>query len=165
MISTRLLFGDERMKKAIVVYDSKYGNTKIVAEKIVEGMREFGEVDAILNRISEVDINKIPDYDIILVGSPNQWGGPTRSVKKFIDGLKKLEMKEKYIAIFDTYMGGDFEKAVMKMKSRIKEKVPGFKPEILGLSIKVQGMKGPIEVGELPKCKEFGYNIANLMNK
>ncbi|UCF12686.1 MAG: FprA family A-type flavoprotein [Thermoplasmatales archaeon] len=151
--------------KAIVVYDSKYGNTKIVAEKIVEGISEAGEVDATLNRISEVDIKKIPDYDIILVGSPNHMGGPTRSVKKFIDGLKKLEMKEKYIAIFDTYMGGDFEKAVKKMKSRIKEKVPGSKPEILELSIKVQGMKGPIEVDELPKCKEFGHNIVNLMSK
>jgi len=151
--------------KAIVIYDSKYGNTKIVAEKIVEGISEAGEVDATLNRISKVDIKKIPDYDIILVGSPNHMGRPTRSVKKFIDGLKKLEMKEKYIAIFDTYMGGDFEKAVMKMKSMIKEKVPGSKPEILGLSIKVQKMKGPIEVGELSKCKEFGYKIANFVSK
>ena len=151
--------------KAIVVYDSKYGNTKIVAEKIVESIREAGEVDTTLNRISKVDIKKIPDYDILLVGSPNHMGRPTRSVKKFIDGLKKLEMKEKYIAIFDTYMGGDFEKAMMKMKSMIKEKVPGFKPEILGLSIKVQKMKGPIEVGELAKCKEFGYKIANLISK
>ena len=151
--------------KAIVVYDSKYGNTKIVAEKIVESIREAGEVDTTLNRISKVDIKKIPDYDILLVGSPNHMGRPTRSVKKFIDGLKKLEMKEKYIAIFDTYMGGDFEKAVMKMKSMIKEKVPGFKPEILGLSIKVQKMKGPIEVGELSKCKEFGYKVANLISK
>ncbi len=100
------------MTKAIVVYESKYGNTKLVAEKIVEGMREIGEVDATINNISEVDIKRVPDYDIILVGSPNHVGGPTRSVKKFIDGLKMLEMKEKYIAVFDTYMGKDFEKAV-----------------------------------------------------
>ncbi len=151
--------------KAIVVYDSKYGNTKIVAEKIIEGMREAGGVETTLIRVSKVDIKKIPDYDIILVGSPNHMGRPTRSIKKFFDGLKKFEMKEKYIAIFDTYMGGDFEKAVMKMKSMIKENIPEPKSEILGLSIKVQKMKGPIEVGELSKCKEFGYKIANLISK
>lgn len=151
--------------KVIVVYDSKYGNTKIVAEKIVEGMQEAGEVDMTLNRISKVDTKKIPDYDILIVGSPNHMGRPTRNVKKFIDGLKKFEMKEKYIAFFDTYMGGDFEKAVNKMKSMIKEKAIEFKPEIFGLSIKVQKMKGPIEVGELSKCKEFGYKIANLISK
>jgi len=150
---------------AIAVYDSKYGNTKIVAEKIVEGMKEAGEVDTTLKKISKVDIKKIPEYDTILIGSPNHMGRPTRSVKKFINGLKKLEIKEKYIAIFDTYMGGDFEKAVMKMKSMIKEKVPGSKPEILGLSIKVQKMKGPIEDGELSKCTEFGHKIVNLISK
>jgi flavodoxin len=151
------------MTKAIVIYESKYGNTKLVAEKIVEGMREIGEVDATLNNISEVDIKRVPDYDIILVGSPNHMGGPTRSIKKFIDGLKMPEMKGKYIAVFDTYMGKDFEKAVKKMKSRIKKMALGSKPDILGLSIKVQGMKGPIDSDEFPKCKKFGHDIANLM--
>jgi flavodoxin len=28
------------MVKVFVVYDTKYGNTKLVAEKIVEGIRE-----------------------------------------------------------------------------------------------------------------------------
>jgi len=32
-----------------------------------------------------------------------------------------------------------------------------------GLSIKVQGMKGPILEGELLKCREFGNKIATQM--
>jgi flavodoxin len=155
--------GVDEMTKAIVIYESKYGNTKLVAEKIAEGMKEIGDVDVILNRTSEVDLKIIPDFDIILVGSPNHMGGPTRNIKKFIDGFKKIDMKEKHIAVFDTYMGGDFETAISKMESRIKEKVPGSKPEILGLSIKVQGMKGPIEADELTKCKEFGHDVAKLI--
>jgi flavorubredoxin len=153
------------MKKAIIVFDTKYGNTKIVGEKIVEGMTEVGEFDATLSKASEVDIKTIPDYDIILVGSPNHMGGPVGSITKFINGLKKLEINEKYLAVFDTYMGKDFEKAVNKMKARIKKKVPGALPEIPGLSIKVQGMKGPIEDDEFPKCRKFGQDIANQMMK
>ncbi len=60
-------------------------------------------------------------------------------------------------------MGGDFEKAVKKMEKRIGEKVPALKLITSGLSIKVDGMKGPITDGELPKCKEFGKKIANLL--
>jgi len=32
-----------------------------------------------------------------------------------------------------------------------------------GLSIKVEGMKGPITEGEPPKCKEFGIKIATQL--
>ena len=69
-------------------------------------------------------------------------------------------MDGKKFAVFDTYMGRDFEKAVKKMEKRISEKAPGLRRISDGLSIKVQGMKGPIAEGELPKCKEFGRNIA-----
>jgi hypothetical protein len=66
-------------------------------------------------------------------------------------------------AVFDTYIKGDFEKAVKKMEKRINEKVPELKLIAPGLSIKVQGMKGPILEEELPKCKEFGKKIATQL--
>lgn len=68
-------------------------------------------------------------------------------------------------AVFDTYMGKDFEKAAKKMEKRISEKAPGLKKIADGLSIKVQGIKGPIAKGELQKCKEFGKNIATQLKK
>jgi flavodoxin len=148
------------LAKVIVVYESKYGNTKLVAETIVEGMREAEGIETVLSELKEVDLNKIPDYDVILIGSPNHFGGPTRGVKKFIDKLGKLPLKGKLFAVFDTYLEKDFEKAVKKMEKRINEKVPGLKQIAPGLSIKVQGIKGPILEAELPKCKEFGNKIA-----
>ncbi len=132
------------MAKIIVVYESRHGNTKRVAETIVEGMREVGGIETTLSELKEVDLNKIPDYDVILLGSPNHLGGPTRAVKKFIDKLGKLDLKGKMFAVFDTYLGKDFEKAVKKMEKRINEKVPELKLMAPGLSIKVQGIKGPI---------------------
>jgi len=148
------------LAKVIVVYESKYGNTKLVAETIIEGMRQVKGIETALNEVKEVDISQISSYDAILIGSPNHVGGPTRGIKKFIDKLGKLNLSGKRFAVFDTYLGMDFEKAVKKMEKRINEKVPGLKMMASGLSIRVQGMKGPIAEGELPKCKEFGKKLA-----
>jgi flavodoxin len=148
------------MVKVIVVYESVYGNTKRVAEAIIEGINEVEGMEASLRELKEVDPQKILDYDVILVGSPNHIGGPTRGIKGFIDKLGKLRLEGKMFAVFDTYLGKDFEKAVKKMEKRIEEKVPGLRRVAPGLSVRVQGIKGPIVDGELPKCREFGKMIA-----
>ena len=151
------------MAKAIVIYESKYGNTKLAAEAIVNGIREISEVEPVLAELKEVSLNQLTDFDAILVGSPNHMGSATRGIRKFIDNLGKLNLEGKYTAVFDTYLGGDFEKAVKKMEKQISEKVTQLKLAVPGLSIRVKGMKGPIDEGEIPKCKEFGVKIATLI--
>lgn len=150
--------------KVIVVYESKYGNTKPVAETITEGMSKSEGIETVIKELTDVDPNKITDYDAILIGSPNHYGGPTKGIKEFIERLGKLHLEGKLYAVFDTYLGKKsdyfFERAVKKMEKTINEKVPALKQIASGLSIKVQGMKGPIMEGELPKCKEFGKKIA-----
>jgi len=149
--------------KVIVVYESKYGNTKRVGETIVEGINEIERIEAVMKEPKHVEPIEVLDYDVILIGSPNHIGGPTRGIKKFIDKLGKIGVEGKLGAVFDTYMGGDFNKVVRKMEKRINEKVPGLKLMTSGLSIKVGGFKGSIVEGELPKCKEFGNKIAKQM--
>ena len=151
------------MKKTIVVFDSKYGNTKGVAEKIVEGMSEVEGLDVALLSINDVNINNIPNYDVIVIGTPNHMGGPTRNVKKFIDKLGKLDLTDKLFCVFDTYMGGDFEKAVKKMESKIKKEIPWVELALPGLSIRVEKMKGPVAEGEYSKCRDFGVHIRELI--
>ena len=148
------------MAKVIVVYESKYGNTKLVAETIIDGLREVSGIETVLSEVSEVDLNQLVGFDVILVGSPNHMGMATRGIRKFIDKLGKLNLEGKLAAVFDTYLGGDFEKAVKKMEKQIRGEVPGLKLAAPGLSIRVEGMKGPVTGGELPKCKEFGAKIA-----
>ena len=102
-----------------------------------------------------------------LARAHNHYGGPTKGVKEFINRLGKLHLNGKLFAVFDTYLGKKsdyfFEKAVKKMVKIINERVPALKQIAPGLSIKVQGMKGPIVEGELPKCKEFGKKIATQL--
>ena len=148
------------MKKVMVIYESKYGNTKLVAETIAQGMKEAGGVESTLSSIKEVDFDEMADYDAILIGSPNHIGGPVGSTKKLIDKVGKLNLKGKQIAVFDTYMGKDFEKAVRKMEKRISQKAPHLELAAPGLSIQVQGIKGPLSEDQLPRCKDFARKIA-----
>lgn len=148
------------MVKVLVVYESKYGNTKRVAEEIINGIKEVGDADAIITEVKEVDLDMILDYDAILIGSPNHFGGPTRGIKGFIDKLGKIQLKGKTFAVFDTYLGNDFEKAIKKMEKQISEKIQGVKLITPGLSVKVKGIKGSIVEDELQKCVEFGKKLA-----
>ncbi|MFX0203615.1 MAG: flavodoxin domain-containing protein [Candidatus Hodarchaeota archaeon] len=151
------------MVKVFIVYDTKYGNTKLVAETIAEGMNEAEGIETTTGDVEETDPEQTVRFDAILIGSPNHFGGPVGGINRFIDKLGKLELKAKWAAVFDTYEGKDYEKAVKKMEKRIGEKIPALKLITAGLSIKVDGTKGPITDGELPKCKEFGKKIANLL--
>ena len=151
------------MLTAIIVYDTKYGNTKLVAERIMEGINEGEGIETAISDVKDVDPKKAVNYDAILIGSPTHFGGPVRGINKFIDKLGKLDLKAKWVAVFDTYLGEDFEKSVKKMEKRISEKVPRLKLITSGLSIRVDGMKGPVTDGEFSKCKKFGEKIATQL--
>jgi len=153
------------LAKVIIVYESLFGNTKMVAESIVEGMGEVPGIETTLSKPKGVDFDQITKYDAILVGSPNHIGGATRGIRKFIDKLGEIYLEGKVAAVFDTYGGRDFEKAMKKMEKQIEEKVPGLELVTPGLSIKVKGIRGPIVEEELPKCREFGIKIATLLKE
>jgi menaquinone-dependent protoporphyrinogen IX oxidase len=149
--------------KTLVVYESKYGNTKRVAESIVEGMKTVPGIEVTLKELKEVDLKQVTSFDAIVIGSPNHIGSATGGVRRFISQLGKLKLAGKRAAVFDTYLAKDFEKAMKKMEKQISEKVLGLKLVTPGLSIQVEGMKGPITEGEFPKCKDFGIKIATLV--
>ena len=104
------------MAKVIVVYESKYGNTRFVAETIIEAMKQVSGIETVLSELKEVDLGQLADFDAILVGSPNHIGNATRGIRKFIDKLGKLNLEGKPAAVFDTYLSRDFEKATKKME-------------------------------------------------
>lgn len=147
------------MAKAIVIYFTKFGNTKLVAETIAEGLKEIEGTETVVKDVKDVDVNSLGDYDVFLIGSPNHIGGPVGSIKKLIDKIGKLSLTGKKITFFDTTWENDLNKTVGKMEKRVDKKIPDIEKLTPGLSILVNGMKGPLVEGELPKCKEFGEKI------
>ena len=151
------------MARAIIIYESKYGNTRLVAEKIAEGIRQASGVESEVRELKEVNPEGLTEFDAIVIGSPNHMGNATRSIRKFIDELGKINLRGKLVAVFDTYIGRDLEKAVKKMEKQVGEKVPSLSLAAPGLSVRVEGMKGPITEGELPRCQDFGIAIGNRL--
>jgi len=149
--------------KTLVVYYTKYGNTEKVAKLIAEGITSIEGNEAIVKNVKDVKLKDEKSYDLILIGSPNHFGRHVGSIKKFIKKLPSSQIKADAYAVFDTYIMKDFEKAVKKMEEQISEVLPDLPQASSGLSIKVEGTgtsKGPIEEGDLPKCKEFGIKLA-----
>jgi len=121
------------MTKVIVVYESKYGNTKLAGETIVEGLKGAG-ADAVISELKEVDPGQLTGFDAILIGSPTHMGGATRGIRKFIDKLGKLNLEGKLVAFFDCRASPEPGKAVGKMEQQLAKKAPGLKLAAPGLS-------------------------------
>ena len=155
--------------KVLIAYDTKYGNTENVANLIAEGITSTGSNEVVVNNLRDINLKKEDYYDLILIGSPVNFGKHVGSVKKFIDKLPKANLKVNAYTLFNTYMGDDSEttkegacghtKMLDKMEAQISGKMPNLTKVSPGLSIQVNGMKGPISNEDLPKCKDFGMKL------
>ena len=146
--------------RVLIVFDTKHGNTQRVAELIADGINSVEGNETEVVNVKDFNLSGEMTYDLILIGSPNHVGTYTKSIKKFIKNLSGSTVNFNSFAAFDTYMKGDFEKAVKKMEKQLTETFPNSTMAFSGLSIKVGGMKGPIVEEDLSKCKEFGLKLA-----
>jgi len=146
--------------KVLIVFDTKHGNTKKVAELIADGINSVEGNETEVVNVKDFDLSEDTTYDLILIGSPNHIGSHVKSIKKLIKNLSSSTVKGNSFAAFDTYMAKDFEKTVKKMEKQISENLPNSTMALPGLSIKVGGMKGPIVEEDLSKCKEYGIKLA-----
>lgn len=148
--------------KVLIVYETKYGNTKKAAETIGEVIKEAGNEITVV-KVDAVEMDTIKDYGAIVIGSPTYASSQARSIKKFISSLS-VEADTK-IVVFDTHTGdgkstgGVMRRAVKKMEKQI-QKNPNLKKIMNGLQVAVKGIKGPLIEGELEKCKVFAKEIA-----
>jgi menaquinone-dependent protoporphyrinogen IX oxidase len=148
--------------KVFVIYDSKYGNTKLVAENILEGLKQVEGVEVAVGYAKQVDSKMLAGYDALVFGAPNHMGKPSRTITKFIDSISKAPLDAKLGAVFDTYFQRQryFEKAMKKLEKHLNTRLPNLTLIASGLSVRVHGVNGPVVEGELAKAKEFGEKLA-----
>jgi len=148
--------------KIFIAYDTKYGNTKLAAESIMEGINEVNGFEASIGYVKEIETRKLAGYSAMVLGAPNHMGRPSQTMKKFINRLAELDLKIKNIAIFGTYAGRvrTPDRAVRKLEKMVEEKLPDLKLILPSLSIRVSGIPGPVVEGELLRCKDFGKRMA-----
>lgn len=80
------------MHKALVVYYSRTGNTKKMAETILEGLKKEG-LDADIKDVKDVKAADLLDCDAIIIGSPTYYGTIAAQIKGLLDESVKFHGK------------------------------------------------------------------------
>lgn len=104
------------MKKVLVTYYSRSGNTEKMARMIADGLATR-DVAVDLKTVEEVEIDSLPSYDGFIVGSPNYFGTMAWPVKKFVDEsvkyFKKLDGKAAAAFTSEGMIGGGGDTVVL----------------------------------------------------
>ncbi len=144
------------MKRVLVVYDTTFGNTKLLAEEIAAGIEEAGDISCTLTKHSELSGQDIASYEGVLFGCPVHATTATRGIRGAIKKAARAGLDGKLGAVFDTYMGNHVGRAVKKLESEIEERAPGMRLVTSGFTALVDGFRGPLNPAELPRAREFG---------
>jgi flavodoxin len=86
--------------KSIVIYASRSGNTRLVAEAIASALGPRGSVE--LHPIDQAPRTFAPDTDLVVVGGPTEGHGMTEAVISWLDGLTATALDGIAAAAFDT---------------------------------------------------------------
>jgi len=149
--------------RALVLYHSQeYGNTQLMADAIVEGLRESGcEVTAFNTNDGRFDITAFPGFGCVAFGSPDYFSYIAGGLKTFMDDhyIQSTVKKEegytgKPYALFYSHGGGGRVKAVMKeLFKRVGKQV--------GEPV---GSHGKPDQQVLGKCRDLGRQLGKAAN-
>lgn len=152
------------MTSVIVIFDTKHGNTKQIAEEIGAGIRDAGDIDCTVANFKDTNPSNLASYDGILFGCPVHVFSATRGMKGYINKAAKVGLAGKRGATFETYLNlNHLGKATRKLESIISKKAPDMILFSPGFSALVKGMEGPLEESEIPKAQEFGRQFGQKL--
>ena len=143
--------------KALVVYESQYGNTEKIAKAIGDAVGA-----ARVARPGEVNTSELESTDLVIVGSPTQAGRSVKAIQEFLASIPADGLKNKRVASFDTRFKTWLVKLFGYAAGRIAKelKAKGGTLVAPGEGFFVSGTKGPLEDGELERAASWVKGIA-----
>ena len=162
--------------KALVVYESMWGNTEQIARAVAAGLGESHQVEVL--DVAEAPTNPGPDVQLIVAGGPThafsmskpasradahtrgaQHGSAGVGLREWLDQLPAGDHHQ-VIATFDTkvskvrYLPGAARSAGKAAAEH------GYRRAAHAESFLVQDMEGPLVEGELERATQWGRQIA-----
>jgi flavodoxin len=153
--------------KAVVVYDSLYGNTERLAQALARGIAGGG-VEADAFKVDGLDVERLARYDLIAVGGPTHMAGASKPMKRLLTDMRTVDLRGRKGFCFDTrnesrFNAFDINGAGKRIEGRMKRmKVEMLKPRA---SATVEGREGPLEEGALKRFQEMGVELARLLKE
>ncbi len=151
--------------KALIVYDSVFGNTAQVAQTLAAALET-----AVLP-VNQVTPETLSGLDLLIIGSPTRGFRPTENISQLLNALAKNHLAGAGVAAFDTridlatidsnvfrfivdkggYAASTIAKALEKKGGRLLAPPEGFL---------VTGEQGPLKDGELARAAAWAKQIA-----
>ncbi len=162
--------------RSLVVYESWFGNTQHIAERIALALQEEGQVE-----LMSVDdpVPSLEGFDLLVVGAPTHvhglsgkrsreaavdqggFGETGIGVRGFIAELPD-GVRGPRVAAFDTRANKSVllvGSAARGIARRLRDR--GYRLAVEPESFFVTGTPGPLEEGELERATEWGTKLAN----
>jgi len=152
----RLQTIQEDAMKAVVVYDSTYGNTEKVAQAIGEA------IGAEVRRVGQVNAADLKGFDLVIIGSPTMGGRPTEAVQGLLKAVGAA-VQGANVAAFDTRLTSKWVRIFSYAAPRIAGSLKANGAVVLGSpeGFFVTGTKGPLKEGELERAAGWAQEIVN----
>lgn len=145
--------------KALIIYDSVYGNTEKIARAIAEAITPSNEVKIL--RAGEANPLELVSIDLLIVGSPTHAGRPMPATQDLLNKVPKLSLQGINVAAFDTRIPtklvGVFGYAAGRIAGNLKRKGGTLIASPEGFF--VTGNKGPLKEGELERAAGWAKAI------
>jgi flavodoxin len=149
----------------LVVYFSKFGNTKKVAEAIVQTLEQENHVQIVdSDELVPADFN---DVDLVIMGSPTHNMNLPKAVRPVFERLPKKILKGKLVAAFDTsykLSGWLYPFTAGKKLNKKLRKLGGKRivpPEVF----LVKEREGPLYEGEIRRAMKWAATILDRKEK
>lgn len=149
--------------KNLVVYDSLYGNTEMIAESIGEAIK--GEVVC----VDEVEVIPLEAFELLIVGSPVHGGRATPMIDQFLKNIPPNALKNIKVAAFDTRFAPEDHGIGIKILLHVirfaAERIAKDLTKKSGLLVGkpegfiVENKNGPLKNGELQRAKKWAMEL------
>lgn len=155
--------------KAMIIYDSQFGNTAQIARAIAGALAENVEVEAL--QVGDARPDGLAGLDLLVVGSPTHGFRPTPAIKEFLKAIPKQGLSGVRVAAFDTR----FTEAEINSHRLLSTLVAAFgyaaEPIAMGLTKRggtlavpaegfyVKDTEGPLVEGELERAAEWATMV------
>jgi len=162
--------------RALIVYESMFGNTEKVARQVADGLAGYGQVE--LREVSEAPAQPDEQLDLVVLGGPTHAFSMSREstredarrqgatqgevyagLREWLDGLPK-GAHHPSVAAFDTRVTkvrripGSAARKAAKVAGRL-----GYRVTEQPVSFFVEDVDGPLADGELERARAWGDRI------
>lgn len=154
--------------KALVIYDSFFGNTEKIARAIGAALDDAAEVPVL--RVSAATAADLAGVEVLFVGSPTRGFKPTPAITDFLAALPAGALKGVKAAAFDTRI------PLESIKNRVFRwivKQGGYADKLITKALADKGAtlaipsggfivlesEGPLQEGELERAAAWAHTI------